>query len=57
MFWEKGPELKDHLGGGTPTFFSPENLDRLISGIMDKLIELKTEFSFEAHPNNTSRPT
>ena len=28
------PIIKEiHLGGGTPTFFSPENLARLINGI------------------------
>ena len=51
------PRIKEiHLGGGTPTFFSPENLDRLISGIMDKADRTENyEFSFEAHPNNTSK--
>ncbi|MCJ7468636.1 MAG: oxygen-independent coproporphyrinogen III oxidase [Maribacter sp.] len=45
-----------HLGGGTPTFFSPENLQRLIQGIFrhaDKAIDC--ELSFEGHPNNTTR--
>lgn len=45
-----------HLGGGTPTFFQPENLKRLISGILHG--NRKTEdasFSFEAHPANTTR--
>mgnify|MGYP003749408007 CR=1 FL=1 len=45
-----------HLGGGTPTFFQPENLQRLISGILQG--NRKTEdasFSFEAHPANTTR--
>jgi oxygen-independent coproporphyrinogen-3 oxidase len=44
------------LGGGTPTFFSPENLQRLLDGIMegaDKSPDF--EFSFEAHPANTTR--
>ncbi len=50
------PRVKEiHLGGGTPTFFSPENLDRLISGIMEKAERTENyEFSFEAHPNNTT---
>lgn len=44
-----------HLGGGTPTFFSPANLARLISGIMEKAIKAsEAEFSFEGHPNNTT---
>ena len=50
------PRIKEiHLGGGTPTFFSPENLDRLITGIMSKAERTDNyEFSFEAHPNNTT---
>ena len=45
-----------HLGGGTPTFFSPENLTSLLNSIFkDAAIHPKHEFSFEGHPNNTSR--
>ncbi|MBE9489238.1 MAG: oxygen-independent coproporphyrinogen III oxidase, partial [Bacteroidetes bacterium] len=45
-----------HLGGGTPTFFAPINLKRLINGIVDKAILADDyEFSFEGHPNNTTR--
>lgn len=44
-----------HLGGGTPTFFSAKNLEKLITGILDKGgINSKSEFSFEAHPGNTT---
>lgn len=44
-----------HLGGGTPTFFSPENLQYLISSILQfATIHPDHQFSFEAHPNNTS---
>lgn len=44
-----------HLGGGTPTFFSPENLEILIKGILkDAAIHTDAEFSFEAHPANTT---
>jgi len=44
-----------HLGGGTPTFFSPENLATLIKGITAKAtIHSSAEFSFEAHPANTT---
>ncbi len=44
-----------HLGGGTPTFFSPENLTRLLNSIFEKAdIHAEHEFSFEGHPNNTS---
>lgn len=56
LFAEK-PRIKEiHLGGGTPTFFSPENLELLINGILSKGdIDPEHEFSFEAHPNNTTR--
>lgn len=45
-----------HLGGGTPTFFSPEHLDRLLDGVFS-LTNKATEFelSFEGHPNNTTK--
>ncbi len=43
-----------HLGGGTPTFFSPENLKRLIQGILkDATVPEDHEFSVEVHPNYT----
>ena len=50
------PRIKEiHLGGGTPTFFSPDNLEKLISGILEKAEKTDNyEFSFEAHPNNTT---
>jgi oxygen-independent coproporphyrinogen-3 oxidase len=44
-----------HLGGGTPTFFSAGNLQKLISGLLDWVnIHPQAEFSFEAHPGNTT---
>lgn len=51
------PKLKEiHLGGGTPTFFSPENLKYLISEILaTSELALDYEFSFEGHPNNTTK--
>ena len=51
------PKIKElHLGGGTPTFFSPENLKRLINGILSRsTLDKDYEFSFEGHPNNTTR--
>ena len=50
------PKIKElHLGGGTPTFFSPENLRKHIKGILTKAERAEGyEFSFEAHPNNTT---
>jgi oxygen-independent coproporphyrinogen III oxidase len=44
-----------HLGGGTPTFFSPSELKRLMEGIKRILpFTEQAELSFEAHPNSTS---
>ena len=53
----KKPKIKEiNLGGGTPTFFSPENLRKLLEGIFSKAeIAENPEFSFEGHPNNTTR--
>jgi len=45
-----------HLGGGTPTFFSPDNLNRLVSGLLEKaIVGPDHSFSIEGHPNNTTR--
>ncbi|MEM9679276.1 MAG: oxygen-independent coproporphyrinogen III oxidase, partial [Bacteroidota bacterium] len=61
--WEQYCDLFDgtpivkelHLGGGTPTFFSPEHLEALIKGLLDKAVLAEDyEFSFEGHPNNTT---
>ncbi|MDX1667184.1 MAG: radical SAM protein, partial [Saprospiraceae bacterium] len=51
------PLLRDlHLGGGTPTFFSAGNLERLIRGIAEGArVEAGSEFGFEAHPASTSK--
>lgn len=44
-----------HLGGGTPTFFSPRNLQRLLNFILkSSIIHPRHEFSIEGHPNNTT---
>lgn len=50
------PKLAElHLGGGTPTFFSVENLGMLMDGIMEHaVVSDKAQFSFEGHPNNTT---
>jgi len=44
-----------HLGGGTPTFFSPANLHRLLEE-MESSLPLHEDFEagFEGHPNNTT---
>lgn len=54
---EEKPIIKEiHLGGGTPTFFSTKNLEELITGIFCYAEKAKNhEFSFEGHPNNTTR--
>jgi oxygen-independent coproporphyrinogen-3 oxidase len=55
--FEEKPIIKElHLGGGTPTFFSPEHLKELINGILRlSILAENFEFSFEGHPNNTTR--
>ena len=45
-----------HLGGGTPTFFSPSNLELLIDSIVKRaIVHPHREFSIEGHPNNTTK--
>ncbi|WP_297794494.1 oxygen-independent coproporphyrinogen III oxidase [uncultured Eudoraea sp.] len=55
--FEARPKIKElHLGGGTPTFFSAEHLKRLINGIFRFADKAENyEFSFEGHPNNTTK--
>lgn len=51
------PEIKElHFGGGTPTFFRADQLDRLLKSIFrsQKVNPSEVELGFEAHPNNTS---
>lgn len=55
LFIEKPVIRELHLGGGTPTFFSPENLKRLINFITERsIVHPDYEFSIEGHPNNTT---
>ncbi|GHA23878.1 coproporphyrinogen-III oxidase [Salinimicrobium marinum] len=51
------PVIKEiHLGGGTPTFFAPENLKLLIDGLFKKAIKAEeVDYSLEGHPNNTKK--
>ncbi|PSL04861.1 oxygen-independent coproporphyrinogen III oxidase [Cecembia rubra] len=45
-----------HLGGGTPTFFSPQSLKEMLDFILETSSVMPgAEFSFEGHPNNTTR--
>ncbi|MBC7557342.1 MAG: oxygen-independent coproporphyrinogen III oxidase [Chryseobacterium sp.] len=57
LFNGEKPKLKElHLGGGTPTFFSPANLKTLLEGLFSTVeIAENQEFSFEGHPNNTTK--
>lgn len=53
---QEPPVIRElHLGGGTPTFFSPANLYRLIQGILKGcMVHPAHAFSLEGHPNNTT---
>ncbi|CCH53821.1 oxygen-independent coproporphyrinogen III oxidase [Fibrisoma limi BUZ 3] len=44
-----------HLGGGTPSFFSPHELRRLLTGIFRWADPTEApDFGWEGHPNNTT---
>lgn len=44
-----------HLGGGTPTFFAPENLRYLLEKLLQNIeVAPQLDLSFEAHPNSTT---
>ncbi len=51
------PQIKEiHLGGGTPTFFSSENLSYLLKSILSTVdVCSNPDFSFEGHPSNTKK--
>jgi oxygen-independent coproporphyrinogen-3 oxidase len=55
--FDETPRIREiHLGGGTPTFFSVENLQKLIREILKTAILTEDyELGFEGHPNNTTR--
>jgi oxygen-independent coproporphyrinogen-3 oxidase len=50
------PRIRElHLGGGTPTFFSPDNLARLVDGLLSGAeLTPDAQLGFEAHPNSTT---
>lgn len=56
MLLGQKPIIKElHLGGGTPTFFSANNLNFFIKGIFQEaMLAEKAALSFEAHPGNTT---
>lgn len=51
------PQIRElHLGGGTPTFFTPKNLELLIGTILGgSSIHPDFSFGFEGSPNNTTK--
>ncbi|HSQ24543.1 MAG TPA: oxygen-independent coproporphyrinogen III oxidase [Pyrinomonadaceae bacterium] len=51
------PLLGVHLGGGTPTFFGKENLERILKPILSKarIDQNRFEASVEVHPGHTTR--
>ncbi|MEY4658276.1 MAG: oxygen-independent coproporphyrinogen oxidase [Bacteroidota bacterium] len=54
----KEPVISElHFGGGTPTFFDPTELLRLLKGIfqVETMDPKQCDLSFEAHPNSTSK--
>lgn len=55
-WFHERPVIREiHLGGGTPTFFSAENLEKLIAGLLaDCDLHPDYAFSVEGHPNNTT---
>lgn len=62
--WKQYIELFDqkpiltelHLGGGTPSFFSPQNLQILIRTILAEVIVPENHnYGFEGHPLNTTK--
>lgn len=63
LYLEAVPEFRErpikelHLGGGTPTFLSPENLEKLLAGILESGIVRSDEFcaSLEVDPRHTTK--
>lgn len=63
LYLERVPQLRArplagiHLGGGTPTFFSPQNLERILKPILDASAIAGDNFeaSVEVHPGHTTR--
>jgi oxygen-independent coproporphyrinogen-3 oxidase len=52
---QKPPIRELHLGGGTPTFFHPAEIERLVAGLLARATVCPDrQFSFEAHPLSTT---
>ncbi len=62
-YLDRIPKLRErrllgvHLGGGTPTFFAPENLRQMLQPILTQatIDGAKFEASVEVHPGHTTR--
>lgn len=63
LYFDRVPALRErpllglHLGGGTPTFFSAENLERILKPIVSntRIDAGRFEASVEVHPGHTTR--
>ena len=63
LYLDRVPALRErsllgvHLGGGTPTFFSAENLERILKPILAdaRIASDQFEASVEVHPGHTTR--
>ena len=63
LYLDRVPALRErpllglHLGGGTPTFFSAENLKRILKPILadTRVVADQFEASVEVHPGHTRR--
>lgn len=54
--FDEPPRIRElHLGGGTPTFFSPASLRMLVEGLLDgAVLTPDAELGFEGHPHSTT---
>jgi oxygen-independent coproporphyrinogen-3 oxidase len=63
LYLDRVPALRErallgvHLGGGTPTFFAAENLERILKPILTstRIENERFEASVEVHPGHTTR--
>ena len=63
LYLDRVPAMRErsllgvHLGGGTPTFFSAENLERILKPILAdaRIASDQFEASVEVHPGHTTR--
>ena len=63
LYLNRVPKMRErallgvHLGGGTPTFFAPENLRQILKPILSetRIDTARFEASVEVHPGHTTR--